>query len=137
MSVHSFALQTSLYARLTGDSTLVGLLASPGIYDDVPETTTYPYVVIGDDDVTEFGSKTLDGHEHDLEIHVWAQSRGRKIVKQIMERLYELLHNHSLSVSGADLVNLRGISQLTLVESDGITRHGISRFRAVVFDQAL
>jgi len=133
MSVHSFALQTTIYATLTADSTLSALVEN--IYDDVPERSTYPYVVIGDDTVNNNGTKTVDGNEHTLTLHAWAQSRGRKTVKEIMERTYELLHNANLTVTGANLVNLRAEFQTSMMDGDGITRHGVQRFRAVIFDQ--
>lgn len=132
MSLHSSQLQKAIYAALLNDNTLSGLVN--GVYDDVPEGSTYPYVVIGEETATNIGSKTLDGLEYTLVIHIWSQYRGRKEVKQIMERIYEVLHDQSISVTGASLVNLRQEFETSLVEGDGITRHGVMRFRAVVFD---
>ena len=67
-------------------------------------------------------------------MHVWSQYRGRKEIKQIMEQIYTILHNVAISITGATLVNIRHEFERTLLESDGITRHGVIRFRAVVFD---
>lgn len=104
------------------------------VYDDVPEQTVYPYVVLGEETATNDGSKTLDGVEHTLTIHAWSQYRGRREIKEIMQSVYSLLHNSDITVSGASLVNLRQEFATTLSENDNITRHGVMRFRAVVFD---
>lgn len=133
MSLHSFNLASAIYSRLTGDATLMGLVE--GIYDDVPQDTDYPYVVIGEETTLNNGSKTLDGLEHTLTLHVWSRYRGLKETKQIMERIYALLHTYDLAVTGASLVNLRQEFSSTFVDADGLTRHGVIRFRAMVFDQ--
>lgn len=104
------------------------------VYDDVPEETVYPYVILGEETATNDGSKTLDGVEHTLTIHAWSQYRGRREIKEIMQSVYSLLHNSDITVSGASLVNLRQEFATTLSENDNITRHGVMRFRAVVFD---
>lgn len=132
MSQHSFSLQSVVYSALSSDSALSAIIN--GVYDDVPEGTGFPYVVIGEDTATNIGTNTVDALEHTLTLHVWSQYRGRKEAKQIMSRIYEILHNADLSATDAVLVNLRQEFETTLVEADGLTRHGVMRFRAVMFD---
>ena len=133
MSMHSWKLQqaiyTALYQRVIDSD---GIYAA--IYDDVPEGAAYPFVVIGEETTANNGTKTIDGIEHTLTIHVWSQYRGRKQIKELMQSVYDLLHNTDITVSGASLVNIRQEFSTTLAENDGITRHGVMRFRAVVFD---
>ena len=133
MALHSWDLQKAIYSTLNGSVTGMGG-ASVSVYDDIPENTSYPYVVIGEETTANNGSVTLDGVEHTLTIHAWSQYRGRREIKEIMESVYSLLHNGAISVSGASLVNIRQEFSTTLAENDGITRHGVMRFRAVVFD---
>jgi hypothetical protein len=133
MSLYSFNLASTVYAALTGDATLMGLVE--GVYDDVPQDTDYPYIVVGEETTINAGTMTVDGLEHTLTIHVWSRYRGLKETKQIMERIYTLLHNSNLTVTGASLVNLRQEFSSTFVDADGLTRHGVIRFRAMVFDQ--
>tara|TARA_R110001592_G_scaffold335837_1_gene620845 strand:+ start:526 stop:1263 length:738 start_codon:yes stop_codon:yes gene_type:complete len=104
------------------------------VFDDVPEDTSYPYVVIGEETTSNNGTKTKDGLEHTLTIHAWSQYRGRREIKEIMQSVYENLHNTAISVIGASLVNIRQEFSTTLAETDGITRHGVMRFRVVVYD---
>lgn len=133
MSLHSFELQKTIFNALSGNSALTNLIT--GVFDDVPENQEYPYVVVGEETSLNIGCKTKDALEHTLTIHSYSRERGRKQVKQIMSAIYEVLHESNLSVSGASLINLRNEFETVLLETDGITRHGVLRFRAVVFDE--
>ena len=132
MSDHSLELQKSIFNALDGDSTLQNLITD--VYDFVPENTAFPYVKVGEETSIDNGTKTLQGNEHTLVIHTFSRYRGSKEVKEIMSRIYALLHESSLSVSGASLVNLRFEFSDVIKENDGFTSHGLQRFRAVVYD---
>lgn len=135
MGTHSFDLQTALYTQMkTGSPVLDETGSAVEIYDDVPEGASYPYVVLGEETAVDVSAKDKDIFEHTLTIHAWSQYRGRRGIKAMMESIHDSLHNQSISVSGASLVNLRQEFQTTLLENDGITRHGVIRFRAVVSD---
>ena len=132
MSDHSLELQKSIFNALDGDSTLQNLVTD--VYDFVPENTAFPYVKVGEETSIDNGTKTLQGNEHTLVIHTFSRYRGSKEVKEIMSRIYALLHESSLSVTGASLVNLRFEFSDVIKENDGLTSHGLQRFRAIVYD---
>jgi len=132
MALHTRNLRTAIYQRLTGDSTLMALIT--GVYDDVPETTAYPYVVLGDDSDTNYGTKTLDGVQYIINIHAWSRYRGVKEASEILERIYYLLHEYAIVVTGASAIHIRQEFNTVFVDGDGITRHGVIRFRVVIFD---
>ena len=136
MALHSWPLQQAVFTKLnTSNITDYANNAITGVFDDVPENTAYPYVVIGEETSVNLGTKTLDAHEHTLTIHAWSQYRGgMRDVKVIMQQIFTALHNSDITVSGASLVNIRHEFEQVLLEQDGITRHGIMRFRVVVFD---
>tara|TARA_Y100000114_G_C11758616_1_gene328263 strand:- start:1620 stop:2027 length:408 start_codon:yes stop_codon:yes gene_type:complete len=134
MSIHSFALQQSIYSTLSSGNITDNSGSSVPIYDDVPELSPLPYVRIGEEQTSNAGTKTKDANEHILTLDIWSEYRGRKEIKQIMSQVYNLLHDSAITISGASLVNLRCEVQQTLEEADGITRHGVMRFRALVFD---
>ena len=135
MALYSFELQKSLFSRLNGGSIVdENDQAITGVFDDVPEGTAYPYVVIGEETAPNIGTKDKDMHEYTQTIHVWSQYRGMRDVKEIMEQIYTLLNDFAISVSGASAITLRHEFQTVLLEDDGITRHGIMRFRVVVSD---
>ena len=132
MALHAFALQTALYSRLNGDSALGDLVT--GVFDAVPEDTVLPCVVIGEGTSVDDGSKTLDARDYIFTVDVWSAYQGMKQIKDIMSRVYLLLHEYSLSVSGANLIDLRCEFTTQVIDGDGVTRHGIMRFRAFITD---
>tara|TARA_R100000773_G_C4170363_1_gene84304 strand:+ start:314 stop:721 length:408 start_codon:yes stop_codon:yes gene_type:complete len=134
MGYHSFDVQTTIFNTLSGDSTLDGLVGNNRIYDNVPQDSPYPYVVIGNENALNVGTKSVDANDYSIDIEVWSQYRGKKEIKNIMERIYNLLHNASLSVSGADFVRSQVRTVITLVEADAITRHGVISLDILVFD---
>ncbi len=135
MGYHSFDLQSAIYSLLSGDSTLDGLIGNNKIFDSIaPQDTAYPYVIIGLETMRDVGTKTLDGNVYNVDIDVWSQYRGQKEIKEIMERIYNLLNNGTISVSGASSVMSYVVNAVTLTEVDGITRHGIVNVDFTIFD---
>ena len=135
MGYHSFDLQSAIYSLLSGDSTLDGLIGNNKIFDSIaPQDTAYPYVIIGLETMRDVGTKTLDGNVYNVDIDVWSQYRGQKEIKEIMERIYNLLNNATISVSGASSVMSYVVNAVTLTEVDGITRHGIVNIDFTIFD---
>ena len=132
MALHSFALQERIYSTLNGDSTLGGLVN--GIFDSLPEGQTLPVVIIGAQSTSDNGSKNLDGRDYIFNVDVYSDYRGMKEIKNIQKEIYRLLHESSLSVSGASFVDCRCEFTTDILEDDGITRHGVMRFRAFVMD---
>jgi hypothetical protein len=130
MSDHSLGLQKTVFDALDGDSTLQSLVTD--VFDFVPENTAFPYVKIGEETAVDNGTKTLQGNT--LVIHTFSRYRGSKETKEIMSRIYALLHESSLTITGASLVNLRFEFSDIIKENDGLTTHGLQRFRAMVFD---
>ena len=91
-------------------------------------------MLIGTEITTDIGTKTLDGNLYNVDIDVWSQYRGQKEIKEVMERIYILLNNVTISVSGADSVMSFVSSSTTIVEADGITRHGIININFTIYD---
>tara|TARA_R100001509_G_scaffold114608_1_gene69691 strand:- start:1796 stop:2200 length:405 start_codon:yes stop_codon:yes gene_type:complete len=131
MSIGQFALQTTIYSTLSGDNTLTNTLGA-GVFDEVLENATYPFVSLGEETAIDYSTKDLNGGEYTINIHVWSQYKGSKQTKEIMDRIHDLLHDSSLSVSGFNLVNLRFEFSDILRDPDGVTRHGVMRFRAII-----
>lgn len=133
MSTGQWEFQQALFTALNGDSTLTTTLGA-SIFDDVPDhqAVTFPYVVIGEDTMLDYSTKDLVGSDVTVTLHVWSQYRGSKEVKQVMDRVHTLLHDSNLTVTGRNLINLRSEFSDVLRDPDGITRHGVMRFRAVM-----
>ena len=134
MSDHSFELQKTIFTTLNGDNTITSTFSAT-VHDHVPQGTSFPYIVIGEETMTdESSAKTLDFNNFTLTIHIFSRNRGRKEAKQIMARIYELLHNQNLSVTGAYHINTRFEFSDVIKENDGLTYHGVQRFRTILHD---
>ena len=131
MSIGQFALQTTLYSTLANDNTLTSTLGA-GVYDEVLEGASYPFVSLGEETAVDYSTKDTDGGETTINIHIWSQYKGAKETKQIMDRIHDLLHDSNLSVTGFNLINLRYEFSDIMRDPDGVTRHGVMRFRAII-----
>ena len=137
MANASFAVQTAIYSKLTGDATLMALIDA--VHDQVPEDATFPYVTIGGDTAVDFGTKSEQGQELTLTLIAWSRTHGRKEVKDILARIYTLLHETELSV-GLESPNefahilTRNEFEETFRDPDGLTQQGVARYRIIVQD---
>ncbi len=135
MGFHSFDLQTTIFTTLSNDSSLDTKIGNNKVFDSVaPQDTAYPYVVIGLENSRENNAKGRSGRTYNVDIECWSKYRGQKEIKEIMEILHNLFDNVSLNVSGATSVISTVVSTITLVEGDGITRHGIINIDFLIFD---
>lgn len=127
-----WTLQQAVYAALRADPALKGLLGDPArVYDHVPADSTFPYLVLGEATTLPFDAKTEDGMEQTLTLHAWSRARGLKETKDIMAAATAALDSQALGLSGHTLILLRFEFAATFMESDGLTRHGVQRFRAI------
>lgn len=129
MSVGQFALQSSIYSALNVSAITTTL--SCGVYDEVVEGNSYPFIALGEETAIDYSTNNLVGAETTINIHIWSQYKGSKETKNIMDKIHDLLHDVSLSVSGVNLINLRFEFSDIMRDPDGITRHGVMRFRAI------
>jgi len=127
--------QRALYQALTA------ALAPVVVLDYVPPDQATPYVTIGDITTVEDGTKTEDGQEHTANVHVWTEGhRGRKAARELMSAIYDTLHdNEALEIDDGGsppvatwaLVMCKHEYAEVMPDPDGITMHGVTRFRIV------
>lgn len=125
----SLPLQAAIYEALTADVSLMEKIT--GVFDSVPESTGFPYITIGEGTMSDLGAHTFDGAETNITIHTWARGRGRKQTKEIMADVYRILHDSTLDISGHILVLARFDFAETMLDPDGVTYHGVQRFRFI------
>ena len=114
-------IQAAIYQALSA-------LSCP-VYDDVPQGAAFPYIVIGDDTSVPFDDDCGIGLDSTITIHVWSVHSGRAEAKRIMNTIYNSLHRQNLPIVGAYSVTLNAEYQDTFLDPDGVTRHGVIRFR--------
>ena len=129
MSIGQFALQSSIYTALNVSAITTTLAC--GVYDEVVEGNSYPFITLGEETAIDYSTNNLVGAETTINIHVWSRYKGSKQTKLIMDKVHDLLHDVSLTVSGVNLINLRFEYSDIMRDPDGITRHGVMRFRAI------
>lgn len=126
MADASLTLQGVVYAALTAAPPI-----GASVYDAAPQDAAFPHIEIGDSLTLDWSASLLRGEEHRLDIHVWSRYRGNAEVKTLMGAVKNRLHEQSLSLTGNGLVDLRFSDEETMLDADGLTRHGIIRFRAM------
>ena len=129
--VASWSLQRGVYQALAGSVDLTTLLGGIRVYDHAPQAAPYPFITLGQSVVRDWSTGTEDGAEHDLTLHVWSRSGGKKQVHQIIEVIRTVLHDQPLTLADHHLVNLRHELSEARLDPDGDTFHGIVRYRAV------
>lgn len=124
------AIQTAIYNKLTGYSNLMSLIN--GVYDSVPQTEVFPYVTIGEDAHSGWTTNTTLGTDAQLVINSWSRDRGRKETKLIQAQIYNALNRASLTYLGYDIINIELLDSTSFIDADGLTRHGVQTFRALI-----
>jgi len=138
--MNAVELQKAIYSRMINYSALTSLLAtdprstSPAVYDHVPQDATFPYVVVGDTTMAPFDTDDSTGNDATVTIHVWSEYRGRIETKEIQDAIYNALHRNDLTVTGSDTIMVEWEYADSELDPDGITRHGVQRFRTVIED---
>src|SRR5262245_37804789 len=103
----SWALQQSIFARLSADAPLVALLGAARVFDDVPQGSDFPYLTFGQSTARDWSTGSEDGSEHILTLHVWSKERGKRQAQEIMGAVRTALHDQALTLPGHRLINLR------------------------------
>ena len=127
------AVQAAVVAALRADSSLTGLLAegAASVLDHVPQSTPFPYLVVGESASKAFDTKTEEGMEQLVTLHSWSTYSGMAEIKDIMAAVVAALDRASLTVIGHDLVDISFLSSEAMLDEDGVTRHGLQRFRVL------
>lgn len=121
------ALMKAVYAALSDDLRVYDV---PQQELDAGAQGQYPYVTLGDNITTPANTDDEEGDEIVFTLHYWSRAKGKKEIQQMMRRGKELLHRQSLAVTDWTHVYTEFEGAETLSDPDGVTQHGIQRFRA-------
>ncbi|MGW9242579.1 DUF3168 domain-containing protein [[Kitasatospora] papulosa] len=125
------AVQGAVLEVLYGDGTLAGMVES--VYDYLPETASYPFVVLGEAVETPDNRHGGFGRQTVITLHVWSQYEGYAEALRIGERITELLDHQALNVPNLDHISTRYEFAQTLTDPEppGNIRHLVLRYRVV------
>lgn len=123
--------QQAIYTTLTGNTALMDTVS--GVFDYVPETVAYPFVVIGEAIETPDNAHDRFGRETVVTLHVWSQYRGFSQVLAIAAKVTALLDHRPLTITGLDHIATRFEFSQTLTDPEppGDIRHVVLRYRVV------
>ena len=107
---------------------LNGVISCP-VYDNAPQGSAFPYVTIGEANLTDNDTDSTQNVYISYVIHVWSRADGRKEIKTIMGEIYSALHLTKFSESGYSFTENYFLSSDSFVDSDGKTRHGVQTFK--------
>lgn len=121
-------LQTAIYNKLTAALTVP-------VYDHVPQVndagdnSDFPYVRIEAPRNNENDTDNDLGFDTTVQLHVWSRYRGNKQTAELQQAIYNALHRQALTVTGYGVSDIFQEFSEILLDPDGITRHGVQRFR--------
>jgi len=103
----SQALQTAVFAALSADVTLSGLIGS-NIYD-APPSGTLPetYILLGEEVVKPKGDMSVDGAVHEIYVSVFSSAAGFSAGKAVAVSVSDVLTDAALSLGRGQLSSLR------------------------------
>jgi len=122
-------LQGAMYQAIKADPGLDPLIGDR-VYDEPPESASYPYVVIGeavetpDNEVAAYASRVA------ATLHVWSAYQGFREALDIAGHLVRLFDHQPLTVPGRGVVAVRHEQTVTLRDPDSDLRHVVIRFAA-------
>ena len=128
--VASWALQRGVYQALAGSLDLITLLGGVRVYEHAPQSAPYPFITLGQSVIRDWSTGTEDSAEHNLTLHVWSRTGGKKQVLEIIEAIKDVLHDQPLPLPDHHLINLRHEFSEARLDPDGDTFHGVLRYRA-------
>ena len=128
--VASWALQRGIYQALAGSLDLITLLGGVRVYEHAPQSAPYPFITLGQSVIRDWSTGTEDSAEHNLTLHVWSRTGGKKQVLEIIEAIKDVLHDQPLPLPDHHLINLRHEFSEARLDPDGDTFHGVLRYRA-------
>lgn len=130
-----WAVQQAIFTALGASAALKALIGDPvRLYDHVPDTPVFPYVVLGESFSGQWDTKSFDGMDQDVVLHTWSRYRGRKEAKQIQGAIHDALNKQTLTVTGHSCVLCQFTFGQVFDDPDGLTRHGVQRFRVLTHE---
>lgn len=135
---HENELIKATIAALRADSTVASLISEyagqPSVFTHVPQDLgeSYPWITIFGAESNQFDNDATLGFEGTMTIHTWDNRRDFGPINNIKSAIYNVLHNNSLTYNGFSNVEFCQEFTTTLRDPDGITIHGVQRFRFIM-----
>lgn len=127
----TYALRKGIFARLSNDATLAGLLGGARIYDEPPRGEASPCILLSEGTVKDFSSASVRGHEHQMTLSIWSTVPGTREAFEIADAAVSALESMGATLDGHRLINLVALSTEVKREPDRQRVRGTIRLRAL------
>lgn len=120
-------LQAYLFSLLSGDLQLKSL-GVKGVFDKVPDNSSYPYIRFEEIMSDNFDTHSDTGFQGELTIKVFDRSDSSLTTKRIQSRIYTLLHDADFNMTNFKNINFKCKLTVDTVENDSRTQNGTQKF---------
>ena len=136
--MRNLELRVAIVTALKAYAPLAALLAADpldgtaSVYSHVPQDAAFPYVVVGEPNGVDHDTDDSLGWDAELVIHQFSRFRGFEEVERIQRENDDALNRAEPVLVDGRIVTLHRVSVDGVLDPDGLTRHGIHRFRAIL-----
>lgn len=113
------AIIPALVTKLRADSNLMSLVT--GIFDDVPQGQTFPFIAFGEISEVPFNTFGRSGRTSTITLNILSQYKGFKEATEIYAAVNEILDGQPLTLENHELVSFQ-FRQSEFLQ-DGEIRH--------------
>jgi len=117
----------AVYVALDATTGLTGIIS-----ESLSNTDPFPKIWLEDGGADDWSNKDDNGLEAFVNLHVGSQKEGTKEIRGLMDKCHSALHNVDLVLANGQSVLCQFVRHDVVIDSDGITRHGIMRFKLLV-----
>lgn len=117
----------AVYVALDATSGLTGIIS-----ESLSNADPFPKIWLEDGGADDWSNKDDNGLEAFVNLHVGSQKEGTKEIRGLMDKCHGALHNVDLVLANGQSVLCQFLRHDVVIDSDGITRHGIMRFKLLV-----
>ncbi len=136
--MRNFELRVAIVTALKAHAPLTALLAADpldgtsSIFDHAPQDAAFPFEVVGEANGVDHDTDDSLGWDAELTIHQFSRFRGFEEVEKIQRENDNALNRKDPVLVDGRIVTLHRVSVDGVLDDDGLTRHGIHRFRAIL-----
>lgn len=118
-------LSESIYNKLKSNPIIQNQLGGR-VFDSVQKDAVYPYIIVGETNVTNKESTTSMREDVGIIIHVYSQTKTKYEVNKILQFL-GLVLNREIDLKDYEFIRSRIDGQQVFDDVDQFTKHGIIR----------
>jgi hypothetical protein len=109
------------------------VVAPVKVLDHAGPNELFPYITLGEFIASSSDPLTAEAVDLDMTIHVWSRQPGMQECENLMAQIKDALQYRDLPAANFEWVTTVWQYAQTMRDADGVTRHGVLRFRVMTF----